>query len=283
MSRPPRPQVLIVGGGFAGLAAAKALAGAPVDVTWSTAATTTSSSRCSTRSRPPRCRRRTSARRSARSCAARRTVRSLLAEVTGVDVARRHLILAGGRVPYDYLVLAAGATHAYFGHDDWAAIAPGLKSIEDATELRRRILLAFESAEYEGSDEARRAALTFGIVGGGADRRRARRRDQGDRRPDAARATTSTSTRARPASSSSRAASACCPRSRRSSSARAQRDLERMGVEVRLELGRDRRSRRRASTSATSSSRCATSSGPPACRRARSDGRSACRSTAPGA
>ena len=63
--------------------------------------------------------------------------------------------------------MAAGATHAYFGHDEWATIAPGLKSIEDATELRRRILLAFESAEYEGDEAARRAALTFGIVGAG--------------------------------------------------------------------------------------------------------------------
>jgi NADH dehydrogenase len=73
----------------------------------------------------------------------------------------------GGHLQYDYLILAAGATHAYFGHEEWAMIAPGLKSLEDATELRRRILLAFESAEHEGSEEARRAALTFGIVGGG--------------------------------------------------------------------------------------------------------------------
>ena len=60
--------------------------------------------------------------------------------------------MEGGYVRYDYLILAAGATHAYFGHDEWAPIAPGLKSVEDATELRRRILLAFESAEYEGSE-----------------------------------------------------------------------------------------------------------------------------------
>src|SRR5205823_5999710 len=86
---------------------------------------------------------------------------------TGVDVAHRHLLLQGGYVPYAYLILAAGATHAYFGHDDWATLAPGLKSLEDALELRRRILLAFEAAEYEGSEAERRAALTFGIVGAG--------------------------------------------------------------------------------------------------------------------
>ena len=96
-----------------------------------------------------------------------RNCQVVLAEITAVDLAQRRLMIAGAHADYDYLVLAAGATHAYFGHDDWATFAPGLKSIEDATELRRRILLAFESAEYEGSEEARRAVLTFGIVGGG--------------------------------------------------------------------------------------------------------------------
>ncbi len=91
----------------------------------------------------------------------------VLAEAVGVDVAKKHLIFKDGYAPYDYLILAAGATHAYFGHDEWAKVAPGLKSLEDATELRRRILLAFESAEYEGSDKSRRAALTFAIIGAG--------------------------------------------------------------------------------------------------------------------
>src|SRR5690606_5331012 len=90
-----------------------------------------------------------------------------MAEVSAVDVAGRRLILGAGYVRYDYLILAAGATHAYFGHDEWAALAPGLKSVDDATELRRRILLAFESAEYEGDEASRRSALTFGIVGAG--------------------------------------------------------------------------------------------------------------------
>ncbi len=91
----------------------------------------------------------------------------VLSEVTGIDVEKRWLLFRQGHMQYDYLVVAAGATHAYFGHDEWAAVAPGLKSLEDAVALRRRILLAFESAEYEGNPEARRAALTFGIVGGG--------------------------------------------------------------------------------------------------------------------
>src|SRR5690606_20158956 len=71
-----------------------------------------------------------------------------MAEIIGVDVEGRRLLVSGGHFPYDYLILAAGATHSYFGHDEWAPLAPGLKSLEAATEIRRRILLAFESAEY---------------------------------------------------------------------------------------------------------------------------------------
>ena len=91
-----------------------------------------------------------------------------MAEVTNIDVANRRVILEDGEVPYDYLVLATGATHAYFGRDEWAAIAPGLKTIDDATELRRRFLHAFEEAEREADAEARRSQLTFVIIGGGA-------------------------------------------------------------------------------------------------------------------
>ncbi len=91
----------------------------------------------------------------------------VLGEVTGVDVGLR-TVTAGGRVyPYDYLVLACGARHAYFGHDGWEAWAPGLKTIEDALEIRRRILLAFEAAELADDPGVRRAELTFVIVGGG--------------------------------------------------------------------------------------------------------------------
>jgi NADH dehydrogenase len=167
MTSPRVPRVLIVGGGFAGLAAAKALDGAAVDLTlidrrnhhvfqpllYQVATAALSPADISAPIR--------AVLRGQKNCEV------LLSEVKGADVADRRLLIADGYVRYDYLILAAGATHAYFGHDEWAAIAPGLKSIEDATELRRRILLAFESAEYEGSDEARRAALTFGIVGGG--------------------------------------------------------------------------------------------------------------------
>ena len=95
-------------------------------------------------------------------------VTTLLATVTGVDADRRCVMLDGGdTLPYDTLVLATGARHAYFGHDEWEPFAPGLKTLEDATTLRRRILIAFEDAERE-SDPLRRAALlTFVIIGAG--------------------------------------------------------------------------------------------------------------------
>jgi len=161
------PHVFIVGGGFAGLAAARALAGAPVAITvvdrrnhhvfqpllYQVATASLSPADISAPIR--------TVLRGQDNCEV------VLAEVTGVDVERRRLMLGGGHVNYDYLILAAGATHAYFGHDEWASVAPGLKSLEDAVELRRRILLAFEAAEQEGSEAARRAELTFGIVGGG--------------------------------------------------------------------------------------------------------------------
>ncbi len=93
-------------------------------------------------------------------------VTTLLAEVTGIDTAARSVALEGGGVlAYDTLVLATGATHAYFGHDAWAPFAPGLKTLEDATQIRRRILLAFERAEAGGEDPD--ALMTFVIVGAG--------------------------------------------------------------------------------------------------------------------
>jgi NADH dehydrogenase len=95
-------------------------------------------------------------------------VEVLLAEVTGIDpVAKRVLIAGGDPIPYDYLVLASGSTHAYFGHPEWAARAPGLKTLDDALEMRRRMLLAFEAAERETSPEKQRRLLTFVIVGAG--------------------------------------------------------------------------------------------------------------------
>jgi NADH dehydrogenase len=156
-----------------------------------------------------------------------------LAEVTGVDVVRGHLLVRGGHVRYDYLILAAGATHAYFGHQEWSAIAPGLKSIDDATEMRRRILLAFESAEYEGSDEARRAALTFGIVGGGptgVELAGAIKEIAGQTIPKDYRHIDTRTTRVVIFEGGDRILPQFLPEL----STRAQRDLERMGVEVRL-------------------------------------------------
>jgi NADH dehydrogenase len=94
-------------------------------------------------------------------------VEVLLAEAVGVDLRSRRLLLSDGVVPYDYLIIAAGATHAYFGHDEWRPIAPGLKTLEDALEIRRRVLLAYERAERETDDERRRALLTFVVIGGG--------------------------------------------------------------------------------------------------------------------
>jgi NADH:ubiquinone reductase (H+-translocating) len=97
-----------------------------------------------------------------------RNVTVLLGEIVGVDVVARTVSIIGGRhVPYDYLILATGARHAYFGHDEWELLAPGLKRIEDATEIRRRILLAFERAESEANADERRRLMNLVIVGGG--------------------------------------------------------------------------------------------------------------------
>lgn len=97
-----------------------------------------------------------------------RNTEVLMAEVERVDPARRVAVLDTGReLPYDYLILAAGARHSYFGHSEWEAIAPGLKSIEDALEIRRRFLSAFEEAEKATDDADRTAYMTFVIVGGG--------------------------------------------------------------------------------------------------------------------
>jgi NADH dehydrogenase len=96
-----------------------------------------------------------------------RNTRVLLADVTGFDVDRRRVVATSGEFPYDTLVVAAGVRHQYFGHDEWESEAPGLKTLEDALEMRRRILLAFERAETETNPAERRALLTFVIVGAG--------------------------------------------------------------------------------------------------------------------
>jgi NADH:ubiquinone reductase (H+-translocating) len=96
-------------------------------------------------------------------------VEVILARVNTIDVAAKEVVLDedAGRLPYDYLILAAGANHAYFGHDGWAPDAPGLKTLEDALDIRRRILTSFEEAERESDPARRKALMTFVVVGGG--------------------------------------------------------------------------------------------------------------------
>ena len=233
MSSQSSPHVFIVGGGFAGIAAARALAGAPVAITvvdrrnhhvfqpllYQVATASLSPTDISAPIR--------TVLRGQDNCEV------VLAEVTGVDVERRRLMLDGGYVKYDYLILAAGATHAYFGHDEWASIAPGLKTLEDAVEIRERILLAFEAAEQEGSEAARRADLTFGIVGGGptgVELAGAIMEIAGQTIPADFKHIDTRTTRVILFEGSDRLLPSFDP----SISARAQRDLERMGVEVRL-------------------------------------------------
>jgi NADH dehydrogenase len=97
----------------------------------------------------------------------RKNIRVLLAEVTDLDVEKRRVILSDGAVDYDILLVAAGVRHSYFGHEEWESLAPGLKTVEDAVEIRRRIFLAFEAAERDPDPERRREWLTFVVVGGG--------------------------------------------------------------------------------------------------------------------
>lgn len=162
-----RPQVLILGGGFGGLWAARALAGAPVDVTLV--------DRTNHHLFQPLLYQVATAGLSAPDIAAplrhilrrQRNVVVRLDEVHAIDVGARRVQCAGGTLDYDHLVVATGATHAYFGHDDWAAHAPGLKTLDDAFLIRRRVLEAFEAAERETDPAARAAWLGFVVVGGG--------------------------------------------------------------------------------------------------------------------
>ena len=164
-----RPHVVIIGGGFGGLHAARRLRKVPVDVTvvdrtnhhlfqpllYQVATATLTPSDIAVPIR----------------WVLRRQARTqvLLGEVQEVDVERRVVRLDGGahELSYDYLVVATGARHSYFGHDDWEMLAPGLKSLEDALEIRRRFLLSFELAEKSDDAEERRALQTFVVVGAG--------------------------------------------------------------------------------------------------------------------
>lgn len=162
-----RPRVVILGGGFGGLYCAKALRGAAVDITlidrhnyhlfqpllYQVATASLSPADVASPIRGI-------LRRQA-------NVEVWLGEAVDVDPDRKIVRLADGHLEYDYLVVATGATHAYFGHDGWAPRAPGLKTVDDALEIRRRFLLAFEAAEREAASQARRRLLTFVIVGAG--------------------------------------------------------------------------------------------------------------------
>ena len=160
-------RVVLVGAGFGGLYAAQALKRAPVDLTvidrrnfhlfqpllYQVATGGLSPGEIASPVRHVLSR--------------QRNARVWMAEVRDIDVERRRVCLDDGEAPYDTLILATGSHHHYFGHHDWAPLAPGLKTIEDATEIRRRILLAFECAEREPDTAERRAWLTFAIVGAG--------------------------------------------------------------------------------------------------------------------
>lgn len=162
------PHVVIIGGGFAGLWAARSLADAPVRITLL--------DRGNYHLFQPLLYQVATAGLSAPDIAAplrhilrqQANVTVLMEEVREVDPVSRQVTIADGRVmDFDYALVATGATHAYFGHDDWAKHAPGLKSLDDALDIRRRILSAFERAEASDDPEERKALLTFAIVGGG--------------------------------------------------------------------------------------------------------------------
>ena len=166
--RSQRPQVVIAGAGFAGLEASKALAAAEADITLvdalnhhcfqpllyqvATAALSPADVAWPIRA----------------ILRGQKNVRVIMARVTGVDVQARRVRTSEIDLAYDYLVIATGATHSYFGHDEWAQFAPGLKHIADATEIRRRFLLAFERAELVEDEAERQRLLTFVVIGGGA-------------------------------------------------------------------------------------------------------------------
>ncbi len=162
-----KPHVVIIGGGFGGLSAARALDGAPVRVTlldhhnyhlfqpllYQVATAGLSPGDIASPIRWILRR--------------QKNVQVLLADVQAIDTTRRELTLDGGQLGYDYLIVAAGASHSYFGHDEWEGLAPGLKTLDDALEMRRRMLLGFEQAERSENPAERQRLLTFAIVGGG--------------------------------------------------------------------------------------------------------------------
>jgi NADH dehydrogenase len=167
MTRPAKPHVVVLGGGFGGLSTARALGSAQVRVTIidrrnhhlfqpllyqvATAALSPGDIAMPIR----------------RILRHQANAEVVLGEVSSVDTKARHVVVDGELVDYDVLVVATGAKHSYFGHDAWQASAPGLKSIEDALDIRRRVLVAYEEAERETDPELQREWLTFVVVGGG--------------------------------------------------------------------------------------------------------------------
>src|SRR4051794_7287787 len=232
-SGPRRKRLIIIGAGFAGINLAKRLRHAPIDIILidkhnyhlfqpllyqvATAALSPADIAYPIR----------------RIFRTQKNVRVVLGEIDRIDLAQSQVWGAEACVGYDYLVIAVGATHSYFGHPEWHTIAPGLKSVDDATEIRRRMLLAFEEAELEEDTASRRAKLTFVVVGGGptgvemagAMREIAANDIQRDFRN-----IDTTTTRVLLLQGGDR----LLPQFPEKLSARAKRDLEAMGVEVRL-------------------------------------------------
>jgi NADH dehydrogenase len=167
MTNDRKPRVVIVGAGFGGLQSARKLARSPVQITLI--------DRKNHHTFQPLLYQVATAGLSPGEIAApirwivrgQRNIEVLLGEVQNFDLDKRRVKLPDVEVPYDYLIVAAGASHGYFGHDDWEPFAPGLKTIEDALEIRRRVLLAFELAERQAAAHEAALPLNFVIVGGG--------------------------------------------------------------------------------------------------------------------
>jgi NADH:ubiquinone reductase (H+-translocating) len=166
-TRQARPQIVILGAGFGGLNAALALKGANADITiidrhnyhlfqpllYQVATASLSPNQIAVPIRQ------------ILSRSENTTV--LMESITDIDLGRSEVVTSCGRTPFDYLVVATGARHAYFGHDDWESVAPGLKKIDEATGTRKRLLVAFEKAEAMADNSRRRRLLTFAVIGGG--------------------------------------------------------------------------------------------------------------------
>src|SRR5690348_1540068 len=160
-----RPRVIVIGGGFGGLSAVRALRSAAMDVLLI--------DRVNHHTFQPLLYQVATAGLAAPSIAAplrhilrdQRNTTVLMGEVTGIDLSGRQVAIGDRRIDYDYLLVASGATHAYFGHDEWERHAPGLKNLDDAFAIRARVLSAFEEAEAADDDARRDACLTFAVIG----------------------------------------------------------------------------------------------------------------------